>query len=113
MEDKPRFKIVYSSEVADFLKKIDVKASAKILYDINRSRYVLDKELFKKLIGTDIWEFRTMYKGVKYRVLSFWDTRNDALVIATHGFVKKSAKTPRKEINRAEMIRNEYFKQNK
>ena len=32
------------------------------------------------------------------------------LLIATHGFVKKTAKTPLKEIAKAERIRTTYFK---
>lgn len=30
-------------------------------------------------------------------------------VIATHGFAKKTQKTPQKEIDRAEQLRKEYF----
>ncbi len=45
-------------------------------------------------------------------MLAFWDKNGstDTLVIATHGFVKKSDKTPPAEIKRANTIRNEYFK---
>ncbi len=70
----------------------------------------MDAKLFKKLKGTEIWEFRTEYEGNAYRLLSFWDTRRKALIVATHGFVKKSQKTPRKEIEHAERIRAEYLK---
>ena len=40
---------------------------------------------------------------------SFWDTEKETLVIATHGMVKKTQKTPKKEIRKAEAIRLEYF----
>lgn len=46
---------------------------------------------------------------VKYRLFAFWDTQTDTLVIATHGIIKKTQKTPRKEIAKAERIRQEYF----
>lgn len=36
-----------------------------------------------------------------------------ALVVATHGIVKKTRKTPGKEIEKAERIRQEYFKDKK
>lgn len=67
--------------------------------------------LFKKLDDTDIWEFRTQYGGIQYRLLAFWDKVNgtDTLVIATHGFIKKTQKTPPKEIAKAEEIRTRYF----
>lgn len=69
----------------------------------------MDKKLFKKLKGTNIWEFRTLYNGLYYRLLAFWDTDTKTLVIATHGFIKKTKKTPQKEIARAEAIRRDYF----
>ena len=74
---------------------------------------VRDKELFKKLEGTEIWEFRTLYEGNCYRMFAFWDTEKDALVVATHGIIKKSQETPKKEILRAEVIRTEYFNEKK
>ena len=42
-------------------------------------------------------------------MFAFWDTEEDTLVIATHGIVKKTQKTPPKEIAKAEALRNEYF----
>ena len=43
----------------------------------------------------------------------FGDTDAETLVIATHGFVKKTQKTPSKEINKAEAIRKLYFNSKK
>ena len=40
---------------------------------------------------------------------TFCDTEEETLVIATHGIVKKTQKTPLKEIAKAEEIRKEYF----
>lgn len=68
-----------------------------------------NSELFKKLEGTDIWEFRTLYNGVAYRLFAFWDTDKETLVVATHGIIKKTQKTPKKEISRAEMMMKQYF----
>jgi phage-related protein len=34
----------------------------------------------------------------------------DAVVVLFHGFQKKSKKTPKKEIKRAEAIKREYYK---
>lgn len=47
--------------------------------------------------------------GIAYRLLAFWDTRENALIITTHGFIKKSQKTPKSEIEKAERKRKEYF----
>lgn len=50
-----------------------------------------------------------MFNGTCYRFFAFWDTELEALVVATHGTVKKTQKTPKKEIERAEAIRKIYF----
>lgn len=68
-----------------------------------------EQRLFKKLENTDIWEFRTLYNGIAYRLFAFWDTGKDTLVVATHGIIKKTQKTPRKEITKAETIMKQYF----
>ncbi len=106
--------ILYSEEVDAFLSELPGKARKKILYNISLvAGGVIDNELFKKLESTDIWELRTAFEGICYRILAFWDTETSALIVTTHGFVKKTNKTPRKEIERAIAIRKEYFDQKK
>lgn len=91
-----------------YLESLPEKVRDKIAYNISKSRYFIDKELFKKL-NDDIWEFRTRYQGMTYRLLAFWDNDTGNLVVATHGFIKKTQKTPESEIARAEALRKEYF----
>jgi len=111
METKEKFKVAYYTDALEFLQKIEPKTREKIIYNIDKARYTLDPKLFKKLTGTDIWEFRTLYNGKHYRLLAFWDKTKDVdtLVVATHGFIKKTDKTPSKEIERAYEIMKEYF----
>lgn len=71
MEQKPRFQVVYMQEAIEFLQSLNEKVRDKIVYNIGKSMFVLDKELFKKLGDTDIWEFRTQYSGMEYRLLAF------------------------------------------
>ena len=114
MEAKAKLKIIYSEETIRFLNSLDEKAKAKIMYNINKSKYVIDKELFKKLDDADdIWEFRTLYNGISYRLFAFWDTDKETLVITTHGIIKKPQKTPSKEIAKAKEIRKIYFNSKK
>ena len=114
MELKARFKVIMSSEADAFLDTLRRDIKDKIVYNVDKvANGYMDKDLFKKLDGTDIWEFRTLYKGIQYRLLAFWDTDAETLVIATHGFVKKTQKTPSKEINKAEAIRKLYFNSKK
>ena len=83
----------------------------KIYYNIKRvASGERNKELFKKLENSEIWEFRTLYNKTAYRLFAFWDRDQETLVIATHGIIKKTQKTPSKEIAKAEAIRKEYFK---
>lgn len=104
------FDVVYLKDALDFLDSLPKATSEKIGYNIRKVQAgVMDKELFKKLDGTEIWEFRTIYNKMIYRLFAFWDTRTDALVVATHGLVKKTQKTPPKEIAKAEDIRKMYF----
>ncbi len=108
------FDILLSDEVEEFLDKIDEKARDKIIYNIDKAKYSLDPKIFKKLTK-EIWEFRAKYRSIQYRLLAFWDRRDnkDTLVIATHGFIKKTQKTPKSEIDRAKKIREIYFSKNK
>ena len=78
---------------------------------MGKSMYYIDKEIFKKLENSDIWEFRTTYNKTAYRLFAFWDNDNKKLVVATHGIIKKTQKTPRKEIKKAEDIKAQYFKE--
>lgn len=103
-------KVLLSDEAKAFLRQQPFKAQRKIAYNIRKLESgIMDKELFEKLEGSNIWEIRTLFDGTYYRLFSFWDTENETLVIATHGIVKKTKKTPTKEIKRAEDIRREYF----
>lgn len=115
MEDEAKFDVVYSKDADDFLNTLSYKVKEKIIYNIVKSQFIIDPALFKKLEGSDIWEFRTLYNKVQYRMLAFWDKANDVdtLVIATHGFIKKTQKTPPKEIAKAEEIRKAYFNSKK
>ena len=107
---KPKYKVIISDEVDEFLSSLPSKVRNKVIYNANLvSLGKKDSDLFKKIKGTEIWELRTLYGGMSYRILAFWDTQDGALILTTHGFVKKTAKTPKKEIEKAENIRKEYF----
>lgn len=105
-----RFHVVYLSDADAFLSTLPHKVREKILFNIRKAKYITDPKLFKKLEGTDIWEFRTKYGGMEYRLLAFWDKGRQTLVVATNGFVKKTQKTPMREIDRAVQLKNLYFK---
>ena len=104
------FDVTYLEEARNFLKNLPDKDQDKVLYNIDMVKSGnRDDRLFKKLNDT-IYEFRTDYNGNAYRLLSFWDTKRKSMVVATHGFSKKTQKTPLKEITKAEKIRERYLK---
>lgn len=105
------FEIIFLEEAFSFLAKLNQKHYEKILYNIRKAQTEYDSELFKKLTD-EIWEFRTLYQGLQYRLLAFWDKTdtNDTLVISTHGFIKKRSKVPDNEIQKAAQQRIKYFK---
>ncbi|MBK6835094.1 MAG: type II toxin-antitoxin system RelE/ParE family toxin [Bacteroidetes bacterium] len=107
---KQRFVIEFLPEAFEFLDNLDSKTREKVYYNMKKAQFVNDNELLKKLTE-HIWEFRTLYKGSAIRLFSFWDKRgsNETLVIATHGILKKTQKTPTKEIEKAEVIRKQYL----
>ena len=106
-----KIKVVLLDEALAFVRSLPIKVQEKIVYNYNKiERGMMSKELCKKLGNSEIWEFRTLYEGNCYRLFSFWDTDTETFIIATHGIMKKSQKTPTKEIEKAESIRKEYFK---
>lgn len=104
------FVTVFLEDADTFISQLDPKVVKKILYNIDLAEQTNDPKLFKKL-QQDIWEFRTRCAGLQIRLLAFWDKSDnkETLVIATHGFIKKSDKVPANEISRAVSIREQYL----
>lgn len=107
-----KFKVQFLEEAFEFLENLDEKAREKMYYNIRKAQVTNDKELFKKLTN-EIWEFRTLYNKTHYRLFAFWDRTDkiDTIVISTHGLVKKTDKTPKSDIEKAERLRKVYFEQ--
>ena len=52
---------------------------------------------------------KSLSKEIRGKIGYIWDKDINTLVVATHGIVKKSQKTPKSEITKAEGIRKLYF----
>ena len=104
------FETIFLEGAKEFLAGIDKKSDSKVIYNIDLAEQTNNTKIFKKLQG-EIWEFRSKYLGNQHRLLAFWDksSSRNTLVIATHGFIKKTSKVPKNEIQKAENIRSEYF----
>ena len=105
-----RFEVDLLQDVIEFFESIEEKARDKIIFNIHKARKSNDPKLFKKL-KDEIWEFRTLYNKKQYRLFAFWDKtkRTKTLVVATHGIIKKTQKTPTKEILKAKELMKKYF----
>lgn len=66
------------------------------------------EKYFKHMAGTNgLYEIRVEVGSDIYRVFSFFDKGH--LIILINGFIKKTQKTPKAEIELAEKLKNEYF----
>ena len=94
---KQIFEVEILPKAVEFLENLDEKTREKVYYNIRKSQFVQDNELFKKLNDL-IWEFKTLYNNNTYRLFAFWDNTEEqnVLVVATHGILKKTQKTPPK-----------------
>ena len=103
--------IAYKAYFADFYEAQEEKVQEKIGYvlDLLRFERQVPKQFFKHLENTDgIYEVRVITAFKSIRILCFFDDGN--LVVLTNCFVKKTQKTPRKEIKLAEKLKKQYLK---
>jgi len=99
--------------VNEFLKGLDDRTLGKVLavFKLIETQNQVPTQYFKKLSGHDIWECRAGLGGRIYRFLAFWD--QGSVIIVTHGFEKKSQKTPQQEIAKALSYKAEWQGRNK
>ena len=64
--------VVLMEEAESFIRSLSEKVQKKITYNLLRVEGgEMDKDLFKKMGNTPIWEFRTLFNGVCYRLSPF------------------------------------------
>jgi len=102
--------ISYKNYFVDFYKSQEFKVQEKIEYvlDLVRFEKRVPRKFFKSLENTEgIHEIRVITTFKSIRILCFFD--KGELVVLTNCFLKKSQKTPRKEIKMAERLKKEYM----
>jgi len=102
--------IAYKDNFVNFYKSQDLKIQEKIEYvlDLLRFERQVPKKFYKLLENTDgIREVRVITTFKSIRILCFQDEEN--LVVLTNCFLKKTQKTPKKEIDKAEKLKKEYI----
>lgn len=104
--------IFYKQYFYDFFGPLSEKLKNKIdevLFMITTVEKV-PRKFFSKMEGTKgLFEIRIEFESNIYRIFCCFDQGN--VVVLFNGFQKKSQKTPRKEIEKAEKLMKEYFEE--
>ena len=94
----------------EFLLSLDTKMRAKMVNTISilqDNGYEL-REPYSKSLSEGIFELRSRVGSDITRVLYFFYV--DSRIVLTNGFIKKTNKTPIKEIEKAKKYRTDYIK---
>jgi phage-related protein len=102
--------ITYKKRFLDFYKEQDSKVQKKIEFvlDLVRFEERVPIRFFKFLEGSNgIYEIRVFTTFKNIRIFCFFD--KGELIVLTNCLIKKTQKTPRKEIKLAEKLKNDYL----
>ena len=114
--EKPQFSIIRrkdgSSEFEEFLLSIPEKDGAKLLATIEKTEQhgllVAQRMQWVKKLDNEIYELRSKVGSNIQRAIYFQEVNNSYLI--THGFTKKTQKTPKQEIEHAKEIKKKFEK---
>ena len=97
--------------IEEFLDSLNSKLAKKVTWVLQLIEELdkIPKQYFKKLVNTDgIWEVRVRTGKGAIRLLGFIDEGD--FIVLTNGFMKKSQKTPKVEIELAEKRKKDFIK---
>jgi phage-related protein len=101
--------IVYKNYFLDFYEKQNDNVQKKIEWVLNLIRVtkIIPVKFFKHIEGTKgLYEVRVEVSSNIYRIFAFFD--KDKIIVIGNAFQKKTEKTPKKEIDKALKIKEEY-----
>jgi phage-related protein len=105
-------KIIFHGEYfINFYKTLDIKVKSKFQYvfELIKQVEMIPEKLLSPMTGYEgLFEIRVEYQSNIYRVFCCSD--KGELIVVFNGFQKKSQKTPKKEIEKAMKLKNEYFR---
>jgi len=114
MDDKQIREVVfYGDSFWDFYKKQSIKVKKKINWTIGLLQYldIVPEKYLKHIEATDLYEIRVSFGNNIFRIFCFFD--KERLVIILNGFQKKTQKTPKTEIERALILKHDYYENKK
>ena len=97
------------SPVEEFIDSLGAQQAQKVVWVLKLFEDLdfVPSQYFKKLTNTDdIWEVRIQLGNNIFRILGFLE--GDQIILLTNGFVKKSQKTPKGEVEIAGKRKKEY-----
>jgi phage-related protein len=100
----------YRSYYLDFYSTLNPEVKKKFnwtLQLISEIDYVPEKYFSHMTGSSGLFEIRIEVGSNIYRVFSFFD--EGKLVVLVNGFIKKTQKTPKSEIELAEKLKKQYF----
>jgi len=103
---------VYGTEFWDFYyaQRPEVQDKIDWVIGLVRTLRMVPEKFFKYLEGTDgIFEIRIKLGSDIFRIFCFFDEGN--LIILLNGFQKKTDKTPKSEIEKAERLKQKYYEE--
>lgn len=109
-KQKYRTIIFYKDYFLSFFEKQNWKVKTKISWtlDVLSELERIPETYLKHLENTDgLYEVRVQSGSDIFRIFCFFD--KGQLVVLANGFVKKTQKTPKREIEKALKIKEEYF----
>lgn len=107
--DKIREVVAYKNHFEEFLKSQPIKLQDKIFKIIEAVETIemIPAQYLKHIIGIKgLYEIRVQLNSNIWRVFCFFE--KGRIVILLNGFCKKTDKTPKKEIQKAIALMNEY-----
>jgi phage-related protein len=114
LDDFKRTIVIYKNHFWDFYNKQDTKVKRKIDWTVTmiQTTRIVPEKFLKHLTNSDgLWEVRVSANNGIFRMFCFFDKGN--LVVLLSGFQKKTKKTPKSELNKAERLKNEYYENKK
>ncbi len=114
-ETMPKFEVIFYEEkngecpIEEFLEELSMKMRAKLigLLEILEERGNELREPYSKYLGDGIFEIRCKVGNDITRVLYFF--YYEGKIVLTNGFVKKTQKTPQREIKLAKARRVDFL----
>jgi phage-related protein len=107
--DKRRTIIFYKDYFEEFFEKQREKVKAKIIWTLELIQELdrIPETYLKHIENTDgLFEIRIQQGSDIFRIFCFFE--QGQLIILTNGFQKKTQKTPKKEIEKALKIKQDY-----